>query len=175
MAAQQLVKTGRASMALGRSSSSKSAPAAPTPTTMPLRALPLPRRRSSSSRVHAFAAAAPSQQQQPLPRAIRTIARAAFDPADPAAAGQVSAALMASMEQKIRAALEAESVRVADVHGDGRHVAIDVVSSAFEGKGSVARQRLVYKAIWEELQETVHAVDAMTTRTPAEAAAGGGQ
>lgn len=31
------------------------------------------------------------------------------------------------------------------------------------------RQRMVYKAIWLELQETVHAVDAMTTKTPAEA------
>lgn len=30
---------------------------------------------------------------------------------------------------------------------------------------------MVYKAIWEELQSTVHAVDQMTTKTPAEAAA----
>ncbi|GMN56074.1 hypothetical protein TIFTF001_025196 [Ficus carica] len=47
---------------------------------------------------------------------------------------------------------------------------IDVVSSEFEGKSSVIRQRMVYKAIWEELQSTVHAVDHMTTRTPSEAA-----
>ena len=33
------------------------------------------------------------------------------------------------------------------------------------------RQRMVYKAIWLELQDTVHAVDAMTTKTPAEATA----
>jgi stress-induced morphogen len=39
----------------------------------------------------------------------------------------------------------------------------------FEGKSAVDRQRMVYKAIWQELQETVHAVDAMTTKTPAEA------
>ena len=32
-----------------------------------------------------------------------------------------------------------------DMYGDGRHVSIDVVASAFEGKNSVARQRLVYK------------------------------
>lgn len=31
------------------------------------------------------------------------------------------------------------------------------------------RQRLVYKAIWLELMDKVHAVDAMTTKTPAEA------
>jgi hypothetical protein len=87
---------------------------------------------------------------------------------------------------------------------------IDVVSPAFEGKSAVDRQRMVYKAIWQELQarlscprarpfvvvarvrvcmrlltpgclfmcsavclpriqEAVHAVDAMTTRTPVEA------
>ena len=45
---------------------------------------------------------------------------------------------------------------------------IDVVSEAFEGKSAVDRQRMVYKAIWMELQEAVHAVDAMTTKTPAE-------
>ena len=38
-----------------------------------------------------------------------------------------------------------------------------------QGLSSVKRQRLVYKAIWQELMETVHAVDAMTTKTPAEA------
>jgi acid stress-induced BolA-like protein IbaG/YrbA len=31
------------------------------------------------------------------------------------------------------------------------------------------RQQLVYKSIWLELQDAVHAVDAMTTKTPAEA------
>jgi len=46
---------------------------------------------------------------------------------------------------------------------------IDVISSAFEGQSAVNRQRMVYKAIWEELQTTVHAVDQMTTRTPNEA------
>lgn len=81
---------------------------------------------------------------------------------------------------------------------------IDVISPAFDGKSAVERQRMVYKAIWAELQaraghshpsrlfcchphttgpagalirrvhphrlqEAVHAVDAMTTKTPAEA------
>ncbi|KIY96592.1 hypothetical protein MNEG_11370 [Monoraphidium neglectum] len=74
------------------------------------------------------------------------------------------------MEAKISEALEAQSVKVVDMYGDGRHVSIDVVSAAFEGKNSVSRQRLVYKAIWLELQDAVHAVDAMTTKTPEEAA-----
>ncbi|CAI9755287.1 unnamed protein product [Fraxinus pennsylvanica] len=81
----------------------------------------------------------------------------------------VESSLIQSMENKIKEHLEAESVIVKDAYGDGRHVSIDVISSSFEGKSAVNRQRMVYKAIWEELQNTVHAVDQMTTRTPAEA------
>ncbi|KAK6926223.1 BolA protein [Dillenia turbinata] len=84
--------------------------------------------------------------------------------------GSIDSPLMQSMETKIKEQLNAESVTVKDAYGDGRHVSIDVVSSAFEGQSAVNRQRMVYKAIWEELQSTVHAVDQMTTRTPTEAA-----
>lgn len=83
--------------------------------------------------------------------------------------GQVSRELIERMKTSISKALEAESVEIADTYGDGRHVSINVVSSQFEGKTSVKRQQAVYKAIWLELQDTVHAVDAMTTKTPAEA------
>ncbi|KAG0499050.1 hypothetical protein HPP92_003741 [Vanilla planifolia] len=74
-----------------------------------------------------------------------------------------------SMNTMIKEQLNADAVTVKDAYGDGRHVSIDVVSAAFEGQSVVNRQRMVYKAIWEELQTTVHAVDQMTTRTPAEA------
>ncbi|KAK8541851.1 hypothetical protein V6N13_137562 [Hibiscus sabdariffa] len=84
--------------------------------------------------------------------------------------GSFDSPLMQSMEKKIKEHLNAESVIVKDASGDGRHVCIDVVSSAFEGQSAVNRQRMVYKAIWEELQNAVHAVDQMTTRTPNEAA-----
>mmetsp|Transcript_10924 Transcript_10924/g.25951 ORF Transcript_10924/g.25951 Transcript_10924/m.25951 type:complete len:174 (+) Transcript_10924:92-613(+) len=83
--------------------------------------------------------------------------------------GQVTQALMESMRSKISEALETEQVSLVDVYGDGRHVSIDVVSEAFEGKSSMERQRMVYKAIWFELQDTVHAVDSMSTKTPQEA------
>lgn len=77
--------------------------------------------------------------------------------------------MLIMVQEKITDALDAENVVVTDVNGDGRHVGIDVVASVFEGKSSVNRQRMVYKAIWLELQDAVHAVDAMTTKTPAEA------
>ncbi|XP_008804411.1 protein BOLA4, chloroplastic/mitochondrial-like [Phoenix dactylifera] len=85
--------------------------------------------------------------------------------------GSTDSPMMRSMEKKIKEQLDADIVVVKDAYGDGRHVSIDVISKAFEGQSAVNRQRMVYKAIWEELQSTVHAVDQMTTRTPAEAAA----
>ncbi|XP_042485647.1 protein BOLA4, chloroplastic/mitochondrial [Macadamia integrifolia] len=81
----------------------------------------------------------------------------------------IDSSMMQSMEKKIKEQLNADAVTVKDAYGDGRHVSIDVISSAFEGESAVNRQRMVYKAIWEELQTTVHAVDQMTTRTPSEA------
>ncbi|XP_010933003.2 protein BOLA4, chloroplastic/mitochondrial isoform X2 [Elaeis guineensis] len=85
--------------------------------------------------------------------------------------GSIDSPMMQSMEKKIKEQLDADVVIVKDAYGDGRHVSIDVISKAFEGQSTVNRQRMVYKAIWEELQSTVHAVDQMTTRTPSEAAA----
>lgn len=82
--------------------------------------------------------------------------------------GSIDTPLMNSMRAKIQEQLEAEKVEVKDAYGDGQHVSIAVVSSLFEGKRSVERQRMVYKAIWEELQTVVHAVDSLTTKTPSE-------
>ncbi|DBA74704.1 TPA: hypothetical protein ACH3X2_009366 [Trebouxia sp. C0005] len=83
--------------------------------------------------------------------------------------GQISSELMQQMKESIANNLEADKVEVTDVYGDGRHVNIEVVSKLFDGQSSMKRQRLVYKAIWQELQNTVHAVDSMKTSTPAEA------
>lgn len=83
--------------------------------------------------------------------------------------GQVSLELVQNMRDKIASALETKDVTVRDVNGDGRHVAIDVVSDKFKGESQVQRQRMVYRAIWLELQDAVHAVDELTTKTPAEA------
>ncbi|KAI3918442.1 hypothetical protein MKX01_041762 [Papaver californicum] len=84
--------------------------------------------------------------------------------------GSIDSPLIQSMENKIKEELKADVAVVKDAYGDGRHVSIDVISTAFEGQSAVNRQRMVYKAIWEELQNTVHAVDQMTTKTPTEAA-----
>jgi BolA protein len=51
--------------------------------------------------------------------------------------------------------------------GGETHFAVVVVSDAFTGLTRVARQRLVYEILADELADGVHAL-ALTTRTPRE-------
>ncbi|MBE7453619.1 MAG: BolA family transcriptional regulator [Kofleriaceae bacterium] len=56
-----------------------------------------------------------------------------------------------------------------EVTGGGGHYTIGVVSTAFDGKSLLERQRLVLGAIKHLLsgdRAPVHAVDSLTTRTP---------
>merc|ERR1712228_49895 len=72
--------------------------------------------------------------------------------------------------EKITKALETSDVVVTGAFDDpnGSHVSIEVTSSLFEGKRAMQRQQMVYKAIWEELQGPLHAVDSMVCKTPEE-------
>ena len=54
--------------------------------------------------------------------------------------------------------------------GGGGHYSVRIVSAAFEGKSLVARHRLVYAAVAEEMRAAVHAL-AIDSLTPAEAEA----
>ena len=52
--------------------------------------------------------------------------------------------------------------------GGETHYALKLVSSAFEGKSRVERQRLVYHALREEFDTGLHALS-LDLKTPAEA------
>lgn len=52
--------------------------------------------------------------------------------------------------------------------GGESHFRVEVVSAAFEGMNRVARQRLVYEILSDELAAGLHAL-ALKTHTPAEA------
>jgi BolA protein len=86
-----------------------------------------------------------------------------------------------AIEQKIRHALAPASLAVTDDsskhagHAGARpggesHFTVVIVSSAFEGKSRVARQRLVHDVLKDEFAQGLHAL-ALVTRTPAEEAA----
>ena len=52
--------------------------------------------------------------------------------------------------------------------GGETHFSVEIVAAAFTGKSRVERQRLVYAALAEELNDQVHAL-ALRTRAPGEA------
>ena len=69
------------------------------------------------------------------------------------------------IKNMIAAGLTCEHV---DVEGDGRHWAATVVSSAFEGKRTIARHQMVYAALGEKMKtDEVHALS-IRACTPAE-------
>ena len=78
--------------------------------------------------------------------------------------------VVSTCKEKISAALEPREIRVQGAFDDpnGSHITIYCVSDAFEGKRSLVRQQMVFKAIWEEMQGPVHAVDQMVLKAPSE-------
>mmetsp|Transcript_11530 Transcript_11530/g.35258 ORF Transcript_11530/g.35258 Transcript_11530/m.35258 type:complete len:133 (+) Transcript_11530:209-607(+) len=76
-----------------------------------------------------------------------------------------------SVRQKLTEALKPLKLAIIPTYGDpnGSHISIEVVSEGFEGKSVVARHRMVYQAIWDEMQGPIHAVDSIVTQTPDEA------
>lgn len=75
--------------------------------------------------------------------------------------------------EKITAAIAPTSLEVTNNEDDpnGSHIAIVVVSEAFEGLSRVKRQQLVMRSIKDEMDSgAIHAIDKLTTKTPAEVA-----
>ncbi len=83
-----------------------------------------------------------------------------------------------AIDSKLRAAFEPVRLAIEDEsskhhghagwrEGGETHFRVEIVSQAFEGKTRVARQRLVYAALKDELDAGLHAL-AMETLTPAE-------
>ena len=71
-----------------------------------------------------------------------------------------------ALRDAIQAAIPGAQATVA---GGGGHFTIEVVSSAFAGKGMLESQRLVYSAIAHLMKgdaPPVHAVDSLKTRAP---------
>ncbi len=52
--------------------------------------------------------------------------------------------------------------------GGESHFRVEIVAAAFEGQSRVARQRLIYAVLKDEMQAQIHAL-ALVTKTPEEA------
>ncbi|MGP1253804.1 MAG: BolA family protein [Kiloniellales bacterium] len=86
--------------------------------------------------------------------------------------------MAARIERKLTEALTPLRVRIVDEShkhaghsgwqpGGETHFRVEIVADAFVGQSRVARQRLVYQALSEELEERVHALT-LRTFTPDE-------
>ena len=71
-----------------------------------------------------------------------------------------------SVVSKVKAALPGADVQLEDL-GGGDHLRMKVVSSSFEGKNRVARHRMIYAALSEEMKGPIHALQ-LETYTPDE-------
>lgn len=71
---------------------------------------------------------------------------------------------------KIQAALNPTMIKVTASNDDpnGSHIQIVCISNEFEGKNTLQRQRMIYKAIWDEMSGPVHACDSIVAKTQSE-------
>ena len=83
-----------------------------------------------------------------------------------------------AMAAKLEAALAPQLLEIADqshLHaghagarpGGESHFRVTIVATAFEGLGRLARQRLVYRALAEEMDSDIHAL-AIEAKAPSE-------
>mmetsp|Transcript_14653 Transcript_14653/g.25030 ORF Transcript_14653/g.25030 Transcript_14653/m.25030 type:complete len:204 (+) Transcript_14653:445-1056(+) len=86
-----------------------------------------------------------------------------------------------TIERKLQAALDPIELTIIDEsyqhagHAGSRgyngesHFRVEVVSAAFEGKGTVTRHRMVYDTLKDEMRNRIHAL-ALSTKAPSELA-----
>ena len=58
-------------------------------------------------------------------------------------------------------------IEMTDLAGDNNHFAAHIVSAEFQGKSSIQRHQLVYRALGDKMGTQLHALS-LTTRTPDE-------
>jgi len=71
----------------------------------------------------------------------------------------------AEIEKLLGQAIDGAQVQAEDTKGTGDHFRVVVVSEVFEGMGMVARHRVVYEALGDNMQGPIHALT-METLTP---------
>lgn len=85
--------------------------------------------------------------------------------------------LLSGIEAKLRGALQPAHLELLDesrrhaghagAGGGGRHVAVTIVSAAFEGLSPLARHRMVHRILAAEMAGAIHAL-ALAAHTPDE-------
>ena len=90
----------------------------------------------------------------------------------------MTAARIALLEERLRAALAPERLEIVDdsaAHAghagarEGGHFTVRIVSAAFVGKTLIQRHRLVHAAVADLMRRDIHALSINKTQTPDEA------
>lgn len=68
------------------------------------------------------------------------------------------------LQDKLSAAFPGSKVKVMDLTGTQDHFLVRIIWDGFAGKSSIARHRLVYRELAEEMQGPIHALT-LETRT----------
>jgi len=71
------------------------------------------------------------------------------------------------IRKRVAAALPGSEISIRDMVGDGDHLEMVVVSTAFDGKGTLERHRMVYAPLKDLLGGALHAL-ALKTLAPGE-------
>jgi len=74
---------------------------------------------------------------------------------------------MDEIRRRVAAALPGSEITIRDTVGDGDHLEMVVISTAFEGKGTLERHRMVYAPLKDLLGGALHAL-ALKTLVPGE-------
>ncbi|HAN31100.1 MAG TPA: BolA family transcriptional regulator [Myxococcales bacterium] len=69
------------------------------------------------------------------------------------------------IEQKLNQAFPDSQIDIRDTTGGGDHFAVEIESSAFEGKSRIEQHRMVYDALGERVGHEIHAL-ALRTKCP---------
>ena len=73
--------------------------------------------------------------------------------------------LTADLTAKIQAALPRAQVSVEDPNNDGQHLTATIVAPEFVGKTRIAQHKMVYAALGDAFETTLHALQ-LITRSP---------
>ena len=68
-----------------------------------------------------------------------------------------------SIKKKIQEAIPEADIVVEDLRNDSKHFGVDVISRSFIGKSKVEQHQMIYKALGQEMKDSIHALKIRTS------------
>ena len=68
-----------------------------------------------------------------------------------------------NIKKKIQEAIPGADIIVEDLRNDSKHFGVDVISCSFTGKSKIEQHQMIYKALGEEMKDSIHALRIRTS------------